>query len=281
MEQADAVARRGAAVRRAGDAAVARAGLDRQPHRARWAAPTCACAATRAAAWRSSGFEGEADDVERRRVRAARCCAPGGGLALGRRPGEAWLRGRYARPLPARRPARPRRDAWRRSRPPPPGATCARSTPRWGTRCARSLSERGTPPLVHVPRVAPVPLGRLALLHLPGPPGAGRRRWSSGGRRRRPRATRSWRTAARSRTTTRSAATTRPGWRPRSASSAIDVLRAAKERLDPAGIMNPGKLLPSELVHGGQQRRVRAHEQRALLRQQRVGRVAAGLDPAV
>jgi alkyldihydroxyacetonephosphate synthase len=34
-------------------------------------------------------------------------------------------------------------------------------------------------------------------------------------------------------------------WRPAETGQlGIEVLRAAKERLDPAGIMNPGKLLP-------------------------------------
>ena len=59
------------------------------------------------------------------------------------------------------------------------------------------------------------------------------------------RRTRSSPPAARSRTTTRSAATTRRGCRTRTARSASSVLRAVKERCDPAGIMNPGKLLPA------------------------------------
>ena len=44
------------------------------------------------------GFEGEAEEVERRRVRAAALLRAGGGLALGSRPGAAWLRGRYHGP---------------------------------------------------------------------------------------------------------------------------------------------------------------------------------------
>ncbi len=52
------------------------------------------------------------------------------------------------------------------------------------------------------------------------------------------------RPARRSRTTTPSVPTTRRGSPPRSASSGVEVLRAVKPRLDPAGILNPGKLLP-------------------------------------
>ena len=45
-----------------------------------------------------AGFEGSEDDVERRRLRAAALLRGGGGLSLGRRPGEAWLRTRYEGP---------------------------------------------------------------------------------------------------------------------------------------------------------------------------------------
>ena len=44
------------------------------------------------------GFEGEPADVARRRARAARLMRSAGGLPLGRRPGAAWLRGRFQAP---------------------------------------------------------------------------------------------------------------------------------------------------------------------------------------
>ena len=45
-----------------------------------------------------AGFEGTADEVERRRQRSAALLRAGGGVALGRRPGDAWRRTRYAGP---------------------------------------------------------------------------------------------------------------------------------------------------------------------------------------
>jgi alkyldihydroxyacetonephosphate synthase len=44
------------------------------------------------------GFEGAEEDVERRRLRAAALLRAGGGLSLGRRPGEAWYYGRFSGP---------------------------------------------------------------------------------------------------------------------------------------------------------------------------------------
>ncbi len=44
------------------------------------------------------GWEGDAETVERRRLQTARSLRAGGGVALGQRPGRAWLRGRYDAP---------------------------------------------------------------------------------------------------------------------------------------------------------------------------------------
>jgi alkyldihydroxyacetonephosphate synthase len=44
------------------------------------------------------GFEGEEDQVARRRRESAALLRAGGGVALGRRPGAAWLKGRYRAP---------------------------------------------------------------------------------------------------------------------------------------------------------------------------------------
>ena len=93
------------------------------------------------------GFEGDADDVERRRLHSGALLRAGGGLRLGRRPGEAWVRSRYAGPY--------LRDALLDH-----GGfvETLETATHWsnlpvlyaavGDTLRRSLSERGTPPLV-------------------------------------------------------------------------------------------------------------------------------------
>jgi len=45
-----------------------------------------------------AGFDGDPDETERRRIHSAGLLRAGGGVALGSRPGQAWLRGRFAAP---------------------------------------------------------------------------------------------------------------------------------------------------------------------------------------
>ena len=177
------------------------------------AAPTSARAATRTAASRSSASRATRQDVDARRARARRIMRRGGGLSLGAAPGRAWLRQRYEGPY--------LRDAlldhgimgetletaapW--SRPDGP----LRGGP--ATRSRGALEARGTPGLVmcHISHLYPD--GASLYFTFLARAGGGRRAGAVARRSSRRPATRSWQPAARSPTTTRSAATTLP-WMP-------------------------------------------------------------------
>jgi alkyldihydroxyacetonephosphate synthase len=187
------------------------------------------------------GFEGDEDDVERRRVRAGALLRAGGGLTLGRRPGEAWSRGRYAGPYV--RDALLDRGVF---------VETVETAGSWsglaGLYAAvtgalrRSLSERGTPPLV--------------MCHVSHLYRSGASLYFTFLARQDERPLEQWRAAksaacdaivAAGGTITHHHAVGRDHvpWMPAEVGEAgLDLIRAVKERLDPAGIMNPGKLLP-------------------------------------
>jgi alkyldihydroxyacetonephosphate synthase len=193
-----------------------------------------------------AGFEGEEDDVERRRLHSGALLRAGGGLRLGRRPGEAWLRGRYAGPY--------LRDALLEH-----GvfvetletATSWSNLPNLyaavGGALRKSLSERGTPPLV--------------MCHVSHLYRSGASLYYTFLARQQPEtAIEQWRAAktaacdaivASGGTITHHHAIGRdhaPWLTAEVGAVGVELIRAAKQRLDPAGIMNPGKLLP---VNGG------------------------------
>jgi alkyldihydroxyacetonephosphate synthase len=189
------------------------------------------------------GFDGEADDVERRRVRSAALLRAGGGLSLGARPGEAWLRGRFAAPY--LRDHLLDRDVMVET------LETATTWSNLGTLYAavggalrESLTGRGTPPLVmcHVSHLyrsgASLYFTFLARQETSDP----LEQWrvaksaacdaivSAGG------------------TLTHHHAIGRDHapWLPAEVGElGIELLRSAKRTLDPAGIMNPGKLIPA------------------------------------
>jgi alkyldihydroxyacetonephosphate synthase len=187
------------------------------------------------------GFEGEEEDVERRRVRSGALLRAGGGLRLGRRPGEAWLRGRYAGPY--------LRDELLDH-----GllVETLETAASWsnlealygavGDALRASLGERGTPPLVmchvsHLYRSG----ASLYFTFLARRDDAPLEQWRAA------KCAASEAIVAAGGTITHHHAVGRDhaAWmRAEVGELGLDLIRAAKGRLDPAGIMNPGKLLP-------------------------------------
>jgi alkyldihydroxyacetonephosphate synthase len=194
-----------------------------------------------------AGFEGEADDVERRRLHSGALLRAGGGLRLGRRPGEAWLRGRYAGPYV--------RDALLDH-----GVfvETLETAATWsnlptlyaavGDALRKSLSERGTPPLVmcHVSHLYRSGASLYYTFLARQQPEDAIEQWHAA------KSAACDAIVANGGTITHHHAIGRDHvpWMPAEIGSVgIDLIRAAKQRLDPVGIMNPGKLLP---VDGGQ-----------------------------
>ena len=168
------------------------------------------------------------------RATAARKLIRGGALPLGpvarARVGEVPLR----RAAPARRPAGPRRagrDAGDGDDVVEPGAALPRGA---GARCPGCTSGATSRTCIRRARRCTSPCSARSPTI----------RSRSGGRSRRRHAGRSWTTAARSPTTTRWGATTPPYLPDEVGELGVELLRAVKIRCDPAGVMNPGKLLP-------------------------------------
>ena len=188
------------------------------------------------------GFEGGADDVERRRVRAGSLMRAGGALALGTRPGEAWSRGRYHGPYL-------RDDLLGRG----VLVETLETATRWSNVDAlhdavrealiRALSSGGTPPVVlcHVSHLYPSGASLYFTFLARQDADEPIAQWQAA------KVAASDAIVAGGGTITHHHAVGRdhrPWLEAEVGALGVDLLRAAKERLDPAGVMNPGKLLP-------------------------------------
>jgi len=189
------------------------------------------------------GHEGSAEEVARRRSRTREALKRGGGLALGQRPGRAWLRGRYAGPY--LRDALLDRAVM---------AETLETATSWtnlsnlheavGSALRDSLRRRGTPPLVlcHVSHLYPSGASLYFTFLARQEAGAELDQWRAA------KTAASEAIVAGGGTITHHHAVGRdhtPWMTGEVGPLGLDVLRAAKERLDPTGIMNPGKLLPA------------------------------------
>ena len=190
-----------------------------------------------------AGYEGERQEVARRARRAHRILGRAGGLSLGARPGAAWLRGRYGGPY--------LRDELLDRGVMVETLETAATWSNLGVvhdavavALRAALAERGTPALVgcHVSHLYPSGASLYFTWIARQERGAELDQW---------RAAKSAATdaiVASGGTITHHHAVGRdhaPWMRAEVGELGLEVLRAAKERLDPAGIMNPGKLLPA------------------------------------
>jgi alkyldihydroxyacetonephosphate synthase len=188
------------------------------------------------------GFEGERAGVARRRARTASLMRGGGALYLGTRPGHAWERGRFAAPY--------LRDALL--------DRCImvetlETATRWARlmdlyaavreAITRSLAERGTRPLVmcHVSHLYPDGASLYFTFMAAQEQDAEIEQWQAA----KSAATDAIVSAGGTISHHHAIGRDHAAWLPREVGQlGVEVMRAVKGRLDPSGIMNPGKLLP-------------------------------------
>jgi alkyldihydroxyacetonephosphate synthase len=188
-----------------------------------------------------TGFEGTAEDVARRRGRAAECLRAGGGLSLGRGPGRAWLRTRFSAPYL-------RDDLLDRGvmvETLETACTWSRLHELYGAvggALRESLSADGAVPLVlcHVSHLYASGASLYFTFIARHEEDSRLDRWWAA------KSAACDAIVANGGTLTHHHGVGRdhaPWMRDEVGELGLDVLRAAKQRLDPAGIMNPGKLL--------------------------------------
>jgi alkyldihydroxyacetonephosphate synthase len=190
------------------------------------------------------GFEGESGKIVRRRAHAARIMRSAGGLSLGTRPGRAWERQRYEGPY--------LRDALLDN--------CImvetlETSATWsglmelygavGQGIRGALEERGTPALVmcHVSHLYSSGASLYFTFFAAQQQGSELEQWQAA----KSAATDAIVAAGGTITHHHAVGRDHAPWLPREiGAEGIELLRAAKQRLDPEGILNPGKLLPDE-----------------------------------
>jgi alkyldihydroxyacetonephosphate synthase len=190
------------------------------------------------------GFEGDSDDLGERMARVRGLMSDAGGVRLGTRAGEAWRRGRY-RGGPYFRDELIARGIM---------AETLETATSWsnldrlynGVRNAlrESLDARGTPPLVmcHVSHLYPSGASLYFTFIAKQEKGAELEQWHAA------KSAACDAIVANGGTITHHHAIGKdhvPWMRAEVGDSGVELLRAAKERLDPSGVMNPGKLIPS------------------------------------
>ncbi len=189
------------------------------------------------------GWEGEAADVARRRGLSARLLRRTGGISLGQGPGRSWARGRYAGPY--LRDDLLDRGVMVETLETATEWSNVRSLHRSIALALReALAGRGTRPLVmcHISHLYPSGASLYFTFLARQETGAEIEQW---------RAAKGAATdaiVAAGGTVTHHHAVGRdhaPWMRAEVGDLGIELLRAAKERLDPRGVMNPGKLLPA------------------------------------
>jgi len=189
-----------------------------------------------------TGFDGTPDDIARRRGRTAEILRAHGAVGLGTKPGRSWLRGRFAAPY--LRDALLDRGVM---------VETLETATTWsnlsnlykavGDALRSTLSERGTPPAVmcHISHLYPSGASLYFTFIVRQQQGRELDQWRAA----KTAACDAIVAAGGTLTHHHAIGTDHRAWMPQEIGAlGTDILRTVKDRVDPAGIMNPGKLLP-------------------------------------